>query len=150
VLAGDGEMRGEIEARIASAGLGDRVRITGWVDEAEVRRLLLASRGLVLASFAEGLPVVIMEAFALGRPVIATAIAGVPELVRPGESGWLVTAGNAEELAEAMGRMLSADAAALERMGAAGSRRTRERHSAMAEAARLAALLDPCVRRAGG
>ena len=84
VLAGDGEMRAEIEAAIASHGIADRVRITGWISSAQVRDELLAARALVLPSFAEGLPVVIMEAMALGRPVISTFIAGIPELVRDG------------------------------------------------------------------
>ena len=58
------------------------------------------ARALVLPSFAEGLPVVIMEAMALRRPVISTYVAGIPELVRPGENGWLVPAGDVEALAE--------------------------------------------------
>src|SRR5690606_18965936 len=77
VLAGDGEMRLEIERRITQAGVQDRVQITGWVDEAAVRQHLRAARALVMSSFAEGLPVVIMEAMAMGRPVIATTIAGI-------------------------------------------------------------------------
>src|SRR5690606_13080482 len=75
VLAGDGELRPSIERRIDELGLRDHVEITGWINGDEVRQRLLASRGMVLPSFAEGLPVVIMEAFALGRPVISTYVA---------------------------------------------------------------------------
>lgn len=65
VLAGDGEMRGEIEALVARYDLGARVRLTGWLDGEQIRQEILGSRALVLPSFAEGLPVVIMEAMAL-------------------------------------------------------------------------------------
>ena len=69
VLAGDGEMRAELEAQVVALGLRDHVRITGWIDGTEVREEILAARALVLPSFAEGLPVVIMEAMALRRAV---------------------------------------------------------------------------------
>jgi glycosyltransferase involved in cell wall biosynthesis len=72
VLAGDGEMRADLEQLIRQLGLQERVRITGWISSEQVRAELLASRALVLPSFAEGLPVVIMEAMALRRPVILT------------------------------------------------------------------------------
>ncbi|RTL66656.1 MAG: glycosyltransferase, partial [Hyphomicrobiales bacterium] len=94
VLAGDGEMRQEIEARIAQLKLTDRTTITGWISEAQVRDEIRKARALVLPSFAESLPVVIMEAMALRRPVISTYVAGIPELVRDGETGWLVPAGS--------------------------------------------------------
>ena len=73
----------------------------GWQDEAGVRAALAVAQALVLPSFAEGLPVVAMEAMAAGRPVIGTLIAGLPELVTP-ETGWLVPAGDARALAGAM------------------------------------------------
>ena len=103
VLAGDGEMRGAIEALITHHNLQGRVRITGWISGEQVRNEILAARALVLPSFAEGLPVVIMEAMALRRPVISTFVAGIPELVRPGEHGWLVPAGDVEALARHAG-----------------------------------------------
>ncbi len=74
---------------------------------------------MVLPSFAEGLPVVIMEAMALRRPVISTYVAGIPELVRPGIDGWLVPAGDVEALAEAMQACLEAPVEELARMGEA-------------------------------
>ena len=102
VLAGDGEMRPEIESLIALYKLQDVVRITGWISSDQVREELLAARALVLPSFAEGLPVVIMEAMALRRPVISTFVAGIPELIHSGEHGWLIPAGDVEGLAAAM------------------------------------------------
>src|SRR5262249_22106242 len=67
VLAGDGPMRPVIEGRVRGLGLDSRVRITGWLSNEAVRREVLAARALVLPSFAEGLPVVLMEALALHR-----------------------------------------------------------------------------------
>ena len=141
VIVGDGPMRDELERAIDRFGLRDRVRITGFLDNHGVRRELEAARALVLPSFAEGLPVVIMEAMALGRPVIATSIAGIPELVEPGRSGWLVPAGAVEPLVEAMAEALAADPAELDRMGRAGAARAAEQHDAAAESAKLAALI---------
>ena len=140
VLAGDGELRTEIEALIDKFGLSNRVRITGWISGDSVRREILAARGLVLPSFAEGLPVVLMEAMALRRPVLTTYVAGIPELVRPAESGWLVSAGSLDELVGAMEDFLKCPVQELARMGEAAYRRVLERHSIDVEAAKLAAL----------
>lgn len=146
VLAGDGEMRAEVERLIRQYALEDRVRITGWISSDQVREEILAARGLVLPSFAEGLPVVIMEAMALRRPVLTTYVGGIPELVRPGETGWLFPAGSVDELAETMEAFLAAPNVTLERMGEAGYRLVLERHSIDAEAAKLAALFrEACV-----
>ena len=81
VLAGDGPMRGTIEAMIERRHLGARVRITGWLDARGVQNELRQARALVLSSLSEGLPVVIMEAMANRLPVIAPYLAGIPELV---------------------------------------------------------------------
>ena len=140
VLAGDGEMRAEIEALIERLGLRARVRITGWIGSAQVRDEILTARALVLPSFAEGLPVVIMEAMALRRPVITTFVAGIPELVIDGATGWLVPAGDVGALAVAIEACLAATPDALARMGEAAHRRVLERHDIDREAAKLAAL----------
>lgn len=138
VLAGDGEMRGQIETLIARYGLQQQVRITGWISSAQVREEILAARALVLPSFAEGLPVVIMEAMALRRPVLTTYVAGIPELVRPGENGWLFPAGTVDALAVAMADCLAQPAEVLQRMGEAGRQYVLQRHDIDTEAARLA------------
>lgn len=140
VLAGDGEMRGEIEALIAGAGLQGKVRITGWISSEQVRAEILAARALVLPSFAEGLPVVIMEAMALRRPVLTTYVAGIPELVRPGENGWLFPAGDVDELVAVMEDCLAQSDEVLQAMGEAAKRRVLERHDIDTEAAKLAGL----------
>lgn len=140
VLVGDGELRAPIEAAIAAHGLGDRIRLTGWLDEAGVRAELAAAQALVLPSFAEGLPMVVMEAMAAARPVLATAIAGIPELVDAGRTGWLVPAGDVESLAAAMVALAATPAAERAAMGLAGRARVLQRHDVAQEAAKLAAL----------
>ncbi len=141
VLVGDGPMRGVLEGIIATQGLAEHVSITGWATGAQVRRELASSRAMVLPSFAEGLPVVIMEALALGRPVVSTSIAGIPELVVPGESGWLVPAGSVEALGEALRACLSADVGTLTRMGRAGRAKVRAQHDVRRSAAQLFDLI---------
>jgi glycosyltransferase involved in cell wall biosynthesis len=139
-LIGDGPMRPAIEAAIARLGLEGRVRIAGWMGAEGVRDEILKARALVLPSFAEGLPVVIMESLALGRPVISTYVAGIPELVEPGACGWLVPAGSVEALARAMREALASPSEELGRMGREGARRVAERHDARIEARKLARL----------
>jgi len=140
VLVGDGPLRGAIEAAVASFGLGKSVRIIGWASSSRVRDEVLKARALVLPSFAEGLPVVLMEAFALGRPVISTFVAGIPELVKP-SNGWLVPAGSAEALADAMQECLAAPPSQLDRMAADGARRVLEFHQITASAITLSSLM---------
>ncbi len=138
VLAGDGEMRPEVERMITEYKLEGQVRITGWISGEQVRDEILNSCGLVLPSFAEGLPVVIMEAMALRRPVISTYVAGIPELVIPNENGWLVPAGSVDELMTAMEAILSKSSEQLAIMGDAAYTRVTERHAIDTEAKKLA------------
>lgn len=140
VFAGDGPMRSEIEAAVRDAALGAQVRITGWLSGAEVRRELQQCRVMVLPSFAEGLPVVIMEAMAVERPVVTTAIAGIPELVIDGDTGFLVPAGDVEALAQKLETVLAMPEHALQAITARARRRVMDRHDADTEAAKLAAL----------
>jgi colanic acid/amylovoran biosynthesis glycosyltransferase len=142
VLAGDGEMRSDIEAAIARHGLQQRVRITGWISSAQVREELLQARALVLPSVAEGLPVVLMEAMALRRPVLTTFIAGIPELVQPGQHGWLFPSGDAQAVAAAMRHCLAADASTLQTMGDAARSQAVARHSIATEAVKLLAHFE--------
>jgi glycosyltransferase involved in cell wall biosynthesis len=140
VLAGDGPLRAEIESGIRRHGLGATVRITGWISSKDVRREILAARALVLPSFAEGLPVVIMEAMTLRRPVLSTFVAGIPELVRGGENGWLFPAGSLQDLADAMEDCLSRPLSEIKRMGDAAFERATQYHSIDTEAEKLARL----------
>jgi glycosyltransferase involved in cell wall biosynthesis len=145
ILVGDGGMREEIESQIARHGLSEQVRITGWKTNTEVRDEILASRAMILPSFAEGLPVVVMEALALRRPVISTYVAGIPELVDVAKCGYLVPAGSVEELARAMKEVLGTSVEVLRAMGREGARRVAERHDACVEARKLSRLFRALV-----
>ncbi|QXQ08106.1 glycosyltransferase family 4 protein [Sphingosinicellaceae bacterium] len=143
-IIGGGELHAALQAQITAAGLDRQVRLMGTQPSDVVRSELLGGRALVSPSLAEGLPVVMMEALGLGRPVVATSIAGVPELVDAG-CGWLVPSGSAERLADAMSAALDATPATLAAMGEEGRRRVRAAHDADTNAHRLAALLRPLV-----
>lgn len=140
-IVGDGPLRPVLVRQIAAEGLGGIVTLVGPLDGAGVRAEMLAARAFVLPSFAEGLPVVIMEALALGRPVIASAIAGTPELVDAG-CGWLVPAGSVEALSEAMVAALEAFPEQLATLGAEGRQRVLARHDALNNARALTALIE--------
>ena len=144
VLAGDGEMRELIETRIKELDLHLQVRITGWVNGEQVRKELEESRAMVLPSFAEGLPVVIMEALALGRPVISTYVAGIPELIQHGVNGFLVSPGSAKILADCLRKVLLTDSAKLTDMGREGARRVARDHNAIVEARKIAGFFENC------
>lgn len=106
VLIGDGPERTSLVAMVEAAGLGDRVIFTGYIDQAAVARYMRESDVLVLPSFAEGLPVTLMEAMALGIPVISTYVGGIVELVEPGVGGQLVFPSDREALGKAIARIL--------------------------------------------
>ena len=145
VLAGDGPMRSLVEARARELGVEQQIRITGWIGGDQVRQELLGARVMVLPSFAEGLPVVIMEAMALRRPVVSTYVAGIPELVLPGQTGWLVPAGDVDALAKTLAQCLQTSDAQWRAMGAAARDRVLERHSIATEAAKLRRHFDEAI-----
>lgn len=119
-LVGDGPARPALEAEAQRRGLAGQLRFRGWQTEEGVRAGLDRCRFLVLPSHAEGLPVAIMEAFARARPVIATAIAGIPEIVEDGRNGRLVPAGDAQALATAIQQLLAMTPAQLQALGDQG------------------------------
>jgi colanic acid/amylovoran biosynthesis glycosyltransferase len=127
ILVGDGEDRQVIERQINTLKVQDVVQLVGWKSNADVRSAIRASKGLLLPSYAEGLPVVIMEALALGRPVVSTYIAGIPELVTP-ECGWLVPAGSIDDIEKALRELLSLSTEEIQKRGAVGRARVEEFH----------------------
>jgi len=141
ILVGDGPSRPEIEAEITRRGVTANVEITGWMENANVREAVASARCFLLPTFAEGLPVVIMEAFALGRPVISTYIAGIPELVDE-SGGWIIPAGDGDALAAAMRDALKASDDVLRTKGAEGRRRVEASHGVDSEAAKLKTLFS--------
>ena len=149
VLVGDGPMRSSVAAAIDSANLDKQIVVTGWVSSERVTAEIAAARALILPSFSENMPVVIMEAMALGRPVISTYVAGIPELVKEGKTGWLVPSSDAVALADAMHEVLLAPTSKLSAMGAAGRAHVIEQHDATKEAKKLKDLFARSIGRSG-
>ena len=141
VLAGDGPMRQEIEQLVTRQGLTARIRITGWLDATGVARELSRATSLVVPSLSEGLPVVIMEAMAHRLPVIAPYLAGIPELVVPGETGWLFPASDVQSMADAMQACFEVNGDVLAAMGDKAWDRVWAMHDIDNEAARLKDLM---------
>jgi colanic acid/amylovoran biosynthesis glycosyltransferase len=104
-LVGDGPEEARLKARAAELGLAERITFTGRLHESATLATVADSDMLVLPSFMEGLPIVLMEAMALGVPVIASRVAGIPELVADGETGLLFDPANWRGLAEAIARL---------------------------------------------
>ena len=138
-LVGDGPERPALEARAAALDISSAVSFTGYLDQDEVAAALAEADMLVLPSFAEGLPVVLMEALASRIPIIATQVAGVAELVRDGETGFLVPPGDVESLTDRLNQLLS-DPELCRRMGEAGRNAVLAQHDVAVEAAKLLAL----------
>jgi colanic acid/amylovoran biosynthesis glycosyltransferase len=140
VLAGDGELRPEIENSIDRLGLRSHVLITGWLSNQAVRTEIEKSRALILSSFAEGLPVVLMEAMAMGRPVLTTSVAGITELVRDGQEGWVYPPSSAEAIASAIRDCMEATPERIDQLGQQAKRRCAEQHLIDDSAMKLSAL----------
>jgi glycosyltransferase involved in cell wall biosynthesis len=137
-VAGDGPDRARLES--AAEAFGERVRFTGYLTQAQVAGTLAESDILVLPSFAEGVPVILMEAMATCVPVIATQVAGVGELVRHGENGLLAPPGDVETLREHIAT-LARDENLRTKMGAVGRETVLANFVIADEAARLARLI---------
>ena len=138
-LAGDGPLRAELEGTARRLGIADRVRFLGY--RRDVPELLAASDLVVLPSLFEGLPLAVLEAMAAARPVIATRIEGVDEVVRPGVNGLLVPPADPAALAAAV-RALLGEPDRARRLAEAG-RQTVERHfGAAAMAARVSRVYE--------
>ena len=140
ILIGDGDTRPAIEHAISRHGLARNVTLAGWRTNDDVRTALRGARALVLPSLAEGLPIVIMESFALGRPVLSTAIDGIPELV-DGSCGWLAEPGDVTALAALLDEVFSTPRDRLTEMGRAGNARVKSCHDQDVNAARLRVLI---------
>lgn len=140
-LIGDGPERHQLEAEAKSRGLSHVVEFAGYRSQAEVAEALQETDILVLPSFAEGVPVVLMEAMAARVPVITSRVAGIPELVNDGQSGILVPPGDVESLAAAIAQLLH-DPERRGRMGEAGRAKVVAEFNLDLEAAWLAEILS--------
>ena len=138
-IVGDGPDRKMLEQRAGKNS--DLISFLGYKSQEEVAGLLQEADILVLPSFAEGVPVVLMEAMASRLPVIASRIAGIPELVEDGVSGFLVPPGDLEMLTDRLVALIS-DPALCERMGEAGREKVEAEFDVETEAARLVDLFS--------
>ena len=141
-LVGDGPMRGEVERLIEHHGLSAHVRLTGWLDAQGIECELRQARALVVSSLSEGLPVVIMEAMANRRPVIAPFLSGIPELVVHGETGWLYPASDVLALMDAIKTCMGIAPEALAIIGDRAHHAVWAAHDADVEAAKLLTLMS--------
>ena len=138
-LIGDGPDRHDLETQAKALGIEAQTSFLGYRSQSEVAKALSSTDVFVLPSFAEGVPVVLMEAMAAQVPVLTTRIAGVPELVEDGTSGLLVSPGDPEAFAAALDDLLKQPA--LRRaMGAEGRKKVVADFDIVTEAAKLSAL----------
>jgi colanic acid/amylovoran biosynthesis glycosyltransferase len=146
-LAGDGPERAKLRGLIARYGLADRVSLPGAVPHREVPRLMSTSHLLMMPSLIapsgdrDGIPNAILEALLSGVPVVASAVSGIPEVIREGDTGWLVPAGEAAALSQAVLTALSDPAAARQR-AEAGRDLVRREFDSIRNYGRLKALLE--------
>ena len=138
-LAGDGPERAMLEARIAALRLDSRVLLAGWQNQDRVREMYRNADVFALASWLEGIPVVLMEAMAMEIPCVATRITGVPELIRDGEDGLLVSPGDEGEMAAALAKLYH-DPELRRRLGESSRRRVEAEYDQSHNAARLAEI----------
>jgi glycosyltransferase involved in cell wall biosynthesis len=124
ILFGDGPERARLQQRINAAGLNHTFILSGF--RADLDRFLPHFDLLALPSYTEGLPNVVLEAFAAGVPVVGTAVGGTPEVIEDGVSGHLVPPGDADAIAERIGALLEGGSK-LPEMGRRGRRRVQEK-----------------------
>ena len=136
VMVGDGPHRARLAEQAAALGISEAVTITGYLSQSEVAGHMAEADILVLPSFAEGVPVVLMEAMAARLPVIASRVAGVPELVEDGESGFLVPPGDMFTLAARIDTLL-ADPDLRRAMGESGRKKVVAEYDVAREAEKL-------------
>ncbi|BEP13601.1 glycosyltransferase [Acidothermaceae bacterium B102] len=141
VVVGDGPMRGQLEGGLAERGLAGAVRFVGAVGQDELPEWYAWADIFCLPSFAEGLPVVLMEALLQGLAVVTTPIAGIPELVVDGRTGVLVPPGRVTPLADAIA-LLAAEPERRGRLGAAGRAAVERDFDASKSAATLGQLFQ--------
>jgi glycosyltransferase involved in cell wall biosynthesis len=144
LIVGEGEERPILQGLIDELGLGGRVRLLGY--RADVRDLFEAMDVFALSSLREALPNVVLEAMALEVPVVATRVAGVPQVIEEGASGLLVSPGNVDELAEGLARLLT-DSALRQRFRAAARQTVVRRFSFEVRMGKVQDIYDSLLPR---
>jgi glycosyltransferase involved in cell wall biosynthesis len=145
IVAGNGQLQ-QMRARAQTLGIADRVHIPGWLDSSGVEGILRRTDIFVLPSFAENLPMSILEACAYGIPVIATPVGAVTEVITHEQNGLIVPVGDVDALATALRRLID-DAELRRTLGAAARRGHKERHDIAGYARQLADIWQRAVRR---
>ncbi len=140
-IVGDGPARRHFEQAAQAAGVFDRTRFLGAVGQDGIRERYAGADLFCLPSFAEGIPVVAMEAMAMGLPVISTRVMGIPELVDDGEHGRLIAPGRIDVLTDAL-RDLARSPESRQRMGAAARRKVVKDYDVRVSARRMRAVLE--------
>jgi colanic acid/amylovoran biosynthesis glycosyltransferase len=146
-LVGDGPDRKSLEAAAQQAGIQDQVIFEGAVNQDRIRDFFEKADVFALASFAEGIPVVLMEAMAMEIPCVSTWITGIPELIRDSIDGLLVAPSDSDALAGAIERLMD-DSELRRRLGTAGRRRVIEKYNLRVNVARLAEVFNERSNRA--
>jgi glycosyltransferase involved in cell wall biosynthesis len=148
-IVGSGPYEASLRRAAERAGVAERVSFAGARGQDDMAGYYERSDVFCLPSFAEGIPIVLMEAMATGRPVVATRITGIPELVEDGVSGLLVAPGNVEELAAALGE-LAASPERRENMGRAGRLKVEQAFDGARSAVQVAEVFDRMAAAGGG
>ncbi len=143
LLVGDGPERAALESKFKQLKLSEHVEITGWQSSERIKELLLQARVLALPSFAEGLPIVLMEALALECPVICTQIAAIGELVEHGKNGWLLPPGEIQPLVESLREAINMRPEQQAEMGRHGRDCVLKHHDPEHQADQLLSLFNP-------
>ncbi len=142
VVVGDGPARADFEAAAQLLGVADCVEFAGAVGQDEIRAHYATADLFCLPSFAEGIPVVLMEAMAMELPVLSTTIMGIPELIADGVHGRLVPPGRADRLAEALAWLIAASPRERAAMGRAGRERVAAEFDVRAAARQLQEVFE--------
>jgi glycosyltransferase involved in cell wall biosynthesis len=147
ILLGDGVRREALTRIVRERRLEDVVKLPGAVGQDQIRHYYEQADIFVLPSFAEGVPTVLMEAMAMGLPVVTTRIAGIPELVEDGRSGFVVAPGRVDALVDAVAR-LAADPELRRQMGEHGRAKVIADFSIEPSAAQMHEMFTSVLRAA--
>jgi len=145
-IAGDGPERAALEEDISWRKLGESVVMEGFMNQDRLRDLYSECDALILPSFAEGLPVVLMEAMAMEIPCVATWITGIPEIIQNDVDGLLVPPGDPEALAGAIGRLMD-DGGLRQRLGSRGRNKVVEKFDLHRNTGHLASVFNRWLLR---
>src|ERR1700722_10451548 len=138
-LVGDGPHRRDLESEIARLSLEGHTTLEGNCNQVRVRAFYREADLFALASFAEGVPVVLMEAMAMELPCVTTWITGIPELIRHGIDGWLVAPGDVGQLADAIAKLMD-DPELRQRLGRSARIQVQEKYDLVRNTEHLAAI----------